>query len=234
MRVRQRWDYSRVLPGVYRRLFKHFGPQYWWPGDTPFEVAVGAILTQNTAWSNASQAISELRREGLLRADRLEKVTLRRLARLIRSSGYFNQKAIRLKTFVAFLIARYRGSMARFAQTSLMSARQELLALKGIGPETADSILLYALHQPVFVIDAYTRRILARHSLIPWNASYEETQALFMEHLRRSVHHWNEYHALIVVLGKEYCHRTRPKCDLCPLRKIGRWQLEVVSPGLNS
>ena len=216
----------KVLENIYKKLFRVFGPQHWWPGETPFEVAVGAILTQNTAWTNASRAIVKLKEEGLLDPVKLSHVPRRRLAGLLRSSGFFNEKAKRLLGFVRYLMKTYDGDMVKMREDPLDRLREELLALPGIGPETADSILLYALGKPVFVVDAYTRRVLARHSFISRDASCEEIQALFMNHLPRSVPLWNEYHALLVALGKELC-RTQPKCHLCPLQKIGKLRLEA-------
>ena len=216
------------LGQVYRKLFSEFGPQHWWPGETPFEMAVGAILTQNTSWSNASAAVQELKRLKFLNPGRLEQIPQRRLARIIRSSGYFNQKAKRLKVFVRYLNRRYGGRMDRMRLVSTERLREELLSLWGIGPETADSILLYALEKPVFVVDAYTRRILARHGLIPWTATYGQIQTLFHSmpgQGRARIARYNEYHALIVETGKKLC-RTRPDCFSCPLRRIGNLKLE--------
>ena len=210
-----------------------FGPQHWWPGETPFEVMVGAILTQNTAWTNASLAIARLKQVHLLHPFKLLRVPQSRLATLIRSSGYFNQKAKRLKAFIAYFHGKYGGSIRRMKRVPLNLVREELLNLPGIGPETADSILLYALDKPIFVVDAYTRRILARHSIISWDASYQEIQHLFEKNLPRYAPLFNEYHALLVVLGKELC-RTHPKCHLCPLRSIGKLSLEETPALLES
>ncbi len=216
----------RTLEAIYRRLFKKFGRQHWWPGDTPFEVMVGAILAQSTAWVNAALAIDQLKQKRLLSPSALDRLPDGRLAPLIRSSGYFNQKAKRLKKFVRHFQRKYAGNVSRMRRVSLAPLRQELLGLPGIGPETADSILLYALGKPTFVVDAYTRRILARHSLIPWEASYEEIRSLFMKHLPGRAPLFNEYHALLVAFGKEIC-QTHPKCHLCPLRDIGKLHLET-------
>lgn len=216
---------GRSIRLIYKRLFRHFGPQHWWPGESPFEVAVGAILTQNTAWANASKAVGSLKDKGLLNPSRLNEVPTARLASLIRSSGYYNQKAQRLKSFVRFLIQGHRGKMDRMASVPLGEMRRQLLQLPGVGPETADSILLYGLGKPIFVVDAYTRRVLARHSLIPWDASYEEIQQLFMRNLTPDVAQFNEYHALIVALGKTLCKTTHPKCEICPLKAVGRLRL---------
>ena len=218
----------RTLEAIYRKLFSAFGPRHWWPGETPFEVAVGAILTQNTAWSNASAAVQELKRRNLLDPLKLEKLPQRRLAGVIRSSGYFNQKAKRLKVFVRYLNRNYSGQIGRMKKAPLARLRQELLSLWGIGPETADSILLYALDKPVFVVDAYTQRILARHRLIPWDASYGQIQELFHSAAGKGepqVAKYNEYHALIVETGKRFC-RTQPDCSSCPLKKVGNLKLE--------
>lgn len=222
----QAFKLKPVLSAIYRRLLTTFGPQHWWPGETPFEVAVGAILTQGTNWTNAERAIGCLKKERSLHPRALVKLPHRRLAGLVRSSGYFNQKARRLKTFVSYLLARYAGDMRRMRGNSVSKLRRELLDLSGIGPETADSILLYALEKPIFVVDAYTRRILARHSLISWKASYDHIQALFMENLPLKARFFNEYHALLVALGKHLCLKKRPKCHLCPLRNVGRLRLE--------
>ena len=217
----------RTLLSIYRRLYGSFGPQHWWPGDTPFEIAVGAILTQNTSWSNASLAVQELKRRGLLTPAKLEDIPQRRLAGIIRSSGYFNQKAKGLKVFVRYLAEHYSGRMDRMRKVPLRRLRRELLEMWGIGPETADSILLYALRKPVFVVDAYTRRILARHLLIPWDSSYEQIQRLFHGALegRGKRVKYNEYHALIVQTGKEFC-RPHPLCSSCPLNSVGKIKLE--------
>lgn len=191
---------------------------------------MGALLTQNTAWGNAARAIARLKEEKLLDPVRLAHLPHKHLAQRIRSSGYFHQKAHRLKGFVQHLLDRYQGKIDRMKRVSLNSLREELLGLKGIGPETADSILLYAVGKPIFVVDAYTRRILARHSLISWKASYEEIQDLFMKHLPAKVSLFNEYHALLVALGKHLCWKKHPQCHRCPLRRIGLLRLEGPSP----
>ena len=219
---------KRTLEAIYRRLSARFGPQHWWPGETPFEVMVGAILPQNTAWPNVAKAIQRLKQAGMLEPVPLSMVRHSRLAGLIRSSGYFNQKAKRLKLFVRYFQDRYRGDVGRMRRVPVAILREELLKLNGIGPETADSILLYALEKPVFVVDAYTRRILARHSLISWGASYPQIQELFIKHLPANVFIFNEYHALLVALGKNLC-QTHPKCHLCPLRDLGRLRLETAA-----
>ena len=218
---------AALIRSIYGKLLRRFGPQHWWPGDTPFEVAVGAVLTQSTAWTNAHRAVLELRGRGLLHPARLSRVPRRRLAGWIRSSGYFNQKADRLLALSRFIQRRYGGSMARMRRVPASRLREEFLAIPGIGPETADSILLYALEKPAFVVDAYTRRVLARHSLIRWDAAYGEIQDLFLEALPKSPKLFNEYHALFVALGKGFCRRTRPRCEGCPLQGVGRLVLET-------
>ncbi len=205
-----------LLQELYERLYEAFGPQGWWPGDTPFEVAVGAILTQNTNWGNVARAIAALKDQGLLEPQALHEMPEAELARIIRPAGYYNVKARRLKNFLNFLADQYENSMARLAAADLAVLRPALLRIKGIGPETADSILLYALAKPTFVVDAYTFRILSRHDLIPQSCSYEELQSLFMEHLPAQVSLYQEYHALLVRLGKESC-RPQPRCPACPV-----------------
>jgi len=198
-------------------LSSALGPQHWWPARTPFEVIVGAILTQNTAWSNVERAIANLRRERLLTPAALERVARPRLERLIRSSGYFRQKARKLKEFVRFLRREFGGSLARMFRTPTAELRDRLLAVHGIGRETADSILLYAGGHGVFVVDAYTHRILARHGLAHEKAGYEEVRALFEASLPADPAVFNELHGLIVHVGKNWCRTREPRCQECPL-----------------
>jgi endonuclease-3 related protein len=203
-----------LISHIYTMFHKSYGPQGWWPlggayfprQEDPFEITVGALLTQNTSWKNASMAIEELRKRGLLSADRILGSTDEELVSAIRSSGYYNQKADRLKRICRFFNHTVRRRIT--------PTREELLAIRGIGPETADSILLYAYHIPVFVIDAYTRRIFSRVGLALENLSYDETQELFMQNLPRDEGLFNEYHALIVRHGKELC-RKMPLCTGC-------------------
>ena len=201
----------------YDALFRARGPQHWWPGRTRFEVIVGAILTQNTSWTNVERAIRALRREKLLSAAAIERVSVERLAELIRSSGYFRQKARKLKEFVRFLRENYGGSLNKMFAAPTTMLRGQLLGVHGIGPETADSILLYAGGHKVFVVDAYTRRILERHGLTHEKASYEEIRELFERSLPTDAAMYNEYHALIVHTGKHYCQKRQPDCERCPL-----------------
>ena len=210
---------KEVLGEIYERLYKAFGPQHWWPGDTPFEVIIGAILTQNTAWVNVEKAINNLKKENLLTLKALKKISLGRLAKLIRPTGYYNQKAKKVKNFIQFLFENYRGSLKKMLIEDFLVLRSKLLKINGIGLETADSILLYAANKPIFVVDAYTRRILSRHNLITPQATYLEVQNYFMDNLENKAKLFNEYHALLVHLGKEFC-KPKPNCPICPLRGI--------------
>lgn len=206
------------LPAYYNALFRAYGPQHWWPGRTRFEVIVGAILTQNTSWTNVERAIAALRSEKLLSPTAMEQASVARLETLIRSSGYFRQKARKLKAFAQFLRTNHEGSLDKLFARPTGELRDQLLGIHGVGPETADSILLYAGKHPVFVVDAYTRRILERHGLIHARASYGEIRELFERRLPRSVAVYNEYHALIVHTGKHFCLKRAPDCEHCALR----------------
>ena len=209
------------LDDIYARLYARFGPQHWWPqSDGNFEIIVGAILTQNTAWTNVEKAMANLRRARLLTPDALNHVTEKKLASLIRPSGYFNLKAKRLKAFARFLFDKHHGKLAHLFKQDTVRLREELLAVYGIGPETADSIILYAAHQPIFVVDAYTRRIFARLVLARDDVTYDAMQRLFMDNLEHDESMFNEYHALIVALGKNICKKTEPKCGECPLVEV--------------
>jgi endonuclease III related protein len=207
----------RAITGFYDALHRTLGPQQWWPAETPFEVIVGAILTQNTTWKNVERAIANLREAGLLDPARLARVRLPRLERLVRPSGYYRQKARKLKAFLLFLDAEFGGSLDRMFRMPTAALREKLLAVHGIGPETADSILLYAGNHPVFVIDAYARRVLARHSLADARVSYDDAQALFHLHLPREAPLFNQYHALLVETGKRWCRAREARCEQCPL-----------------
>ncbi|HHM23424.1 MAG TPA: endonuclease III domain-containing protein [Bacteroidetes bacterium] len=206
-----------TLLEIYRHLLKTIGPRHWWPADGPFEVMVGAILTQNTAWANVKKAIANLKERGLLDPHKLQQIPERELAELIRPSGYFNQKAKKLKAFVEYFLRRFGGSVERMKQEDPEKLRAELLELYGIGPETADSILLYALEMPYFVIDAYTYRIFERHSWLNGRISYGEFQEFFHKNLPKDVALFNEFHALLDYVGHFYCRRI-PNCPECPLR----------------
>jgi endonuclease-3 related protein len=202
---------------IYQCLWEALGPQGWWPGDSPFEVAVGAILAQNTNWNNVACAIAHLKAANQLTPAALWELPEPELAEFLHPTGYYNLKARRLKNFLEFLFSNYQGSLAVMATEDLVALRPALLSVKGIGPETADSILLYALEKPTFVVDAYTFRILSRHALVAESCSYDELQQIFFDHLPVEVGLYKEYHALLVRLGKSYCRPQRPLCEQCPL-----------------
>jgi endonuclease-3 related protein len=246
---------KNAIRNYYGVLYRAWGAQHWWPAETRFEVIVGAYLTQNTAWTNVERALENLRRAGILSMEGVRKIRLARLERLIRPSGYLRQKAKRLKIFVAFVDRQYEGSFDRMFSEPTDRLRAQLLDLNGIGPETADSILLYAGNHPVFVVDAYTRRVLDRHGILPQKTEYEEIRQLFQESLwpvaaeleqttantapglasgfRGAAHPpspmstarrtalaqvYNEMHGLIVGVGKHFCGKSQPQCDMCPLQ----------------
>lgn len=201
---------------IYAKMNSHFGDLNWWPADEPFEVMVGAILTQNTAWTNVEKAIAALKERCLLNPGAILRIPEEELADLIRPSGYYRLKASRLKSYVRFFTQNYFGNVEMMRKESLCVLREKLLGVWGIGRETADSILLYACEKPIFVIDAYTKRILCRHNLITKNLTYEGIQNLFMENLPHELSLFNQYHALIVNTGKIFC-RKNPDCAGCPL-----------------
>jgi endonuclease III related protein len=208
----------KELSVIYHRLLSFFGEQGWWPAETPFEVMVGAILTQNTAWRNVEHAIARLKDEGVLTPQGLRRIKEKRLAKLIRPAGYYNVKARRLKALIAFLNREYGGDLENMFSGPVSRLREQILMVKGVGPETADSILLYAGEKPIFVIDAYTKRVLSRHGMITDGTSYEAIQDLFMRSLPEDVALYKEYHALFVRLAKTFC-KTKPQCAGCPLER---------------
>jgi endonuclease-3 related protein len=208
------------LQKIYEILNEYFGNLRWWPGDSPFEVIVGAILTQNTAWKNVEAAMGHLKARDLLHPERLLHLADPHLADLIRPAGYYRVKTKRLKAFLNFLNQEYQDNLDALFAEDLWILRKKLLSVHGIGEETADSILLYAGGKPVFVIDTYTRRILQRHDIIDDNARYAEIQALFMISLPQSAPLYNQYHALLVNTGKQFCRKKTPKCNLCPLQSF--------------
>lgn len=210
---------GEILLEIYHHLLASYGQQHWWPADDPFEVIVGAILTQSAAWTNVEKAISNIKAENALTPAALHDLPLDRLARLIRPSGYYNAKALKLKSFADRLHSHYGGDLGRLFALDTPQLRQELLSIYGIGEETADSIILYAARRPVFVIDAYTRRILSRLSLAPSSDNYGAFQALFAENLPEDEGLYNEYHALLVRHGKGVCRKV-PHCPLCCLRGL--------------
>lgn len=207
------------LTDIYRRLLDAYGPQHWWPGDFPFEIIVGAILTQATSWTNVAKAIDNLKDAGILSPEGLRDIPTDELADLIRPSGYFNVKARRLKAFIDYLWGAHDGDLDEMLAADGSTLRRELLSINGIGEETADDILLYAAGKPFFVIDAYTRRILERVGVNNGAGSYAEYQRLFHQALPADTPLFNEYHALLVRHGKDVCRPT-PLCENCCLRDI--------------
>ena len=210
---------KKYLMEIYDLLFNAFGPQRWWPGETPFEIAVGAILTQNTNWGNVEKAINNLKKQKSLNAKTLHNMADKKLALLIKPAGYYNIKTKRLKKFLDFFTNHYKGSIEKMKTEDKEALREKLLNINGIGPETADSILLYALEKPIFVIDAYTKRALVRHGIVSERSTYHEMQEIFHKNLPQDTTLFNEFHALFVKLGKDFC-RTKPRCEACPLKGI--------------
>lgn len=205
-----------ILMAMYERMAASFGPQHWWPAEGPLEMMVGAVLTQNTSWRNVEKAIEGLKARSLIDAEALGRIPFEELAQTIRPAGYYNIKARRLKNLAEFIRQRSTGHLDLLFSEETGALREALLGVKGIGPETADSILLYAAGRPVFVVDAYTHRILGRHELISEEATYDEMQACFMDHLPQDAALYNEFHALIVRTAKTCCGK-RPNCAACPL-----------------
>lgn len=222
---------SAQLSEIYQKLLEHFGYQHWWPGETDFEIIIGAILTQNTAWTNVEKAILNLKQAKKLDPESMKKLSHSELAELIRPAGYFNVKAKRLQHFLDFLFQNYQGDLKKMFKTPWEELRKKLLSVNGIGPETADSILLYAGRKPSFVIDAYTKRIFSRHRLLhaadkskkPLSEqqllalSYEEWREIFMKALPQDIRIFNDFHAQIVMLGKRFCKASKTLCEQCPL-----------------
>jgi endonuclease-3 related protein len=202
---------------VYERMLAKFGPQHWWPGDSPFEIMVGAVLVQNTAWRNVEKAINNLREAGVMEPHALYRLPPAELAELIRPAGYYQVKAMRLRNLLQFLVEQYDSSLEAMFRANFATLRQQLLAINGIGPETADAILLYAGDLPTFVVDTYSHRVLARHGWLGYDASYDDIKDYFESALPHDAALYNEYHALLVRVGKDYCKRTSPNCEACPL-----------------
>jgi endonuclease III related protein len=203
---------------AYGLLYAFFGPQGWWPGETPFEVMVGAILTQNTSWSNVAKAIANLKNSGLLTFETLSRCNSEEIASYIRSSGYYNLKARRLRNLLDLVESDYHGKLDLFLAEDLAIARRKLLEVKGVGPETADSILLYACGHAIFVVDMYTHRVFSRHNLVLEESDYQSIQTVFMDHLPPDARLYNEFHALIVRVATTYCKKKNPLCEECPLQ----------------
>lgn len=210
---------SSPLFKIYRHLYAAFGPQHWWPATSRFEMIVGAILTQNTSWKNVERALSSLIENSVLNPKALKALPQSKVALLIRSSGFFNLKAKRLKAFIAFLFEEYRGSLSRMFSENPEQLRKKLLSIDGLGPETVDSILLYAGGHPYFVVDAYTKRIFSRHGFILENSSYKAVQDFFRKRLPPDPKLYNEYHALLVKTAKLFC-KKKPECEECPLNYL--------------
>ena len=214
-------DYTQsMLTDMFNLMLDRFGPQDWWPGDGPFEMIIGAILTQNTNWTNVEKALANLKRENLLSVGDINEISAEKLAEYIRPAGYFNLKSKRLKNLVAMIAEEYDGDISLLFNENIDTQRMALLSVKGIGPETADSIILYAAKKPIFVIDTYTYRILNRHNMADEQVTYDELQDLFMDNLEPDHELFNEFHALLVRIGKDYCKKN-PKCDNCPLNGWG-------------
>jgi endonuclease-3 related protein len=205
---------------MFHAMLDVLGPSHWWPAQTPFEMAVGAILTQNANWGNVERAISNLKAADVLSPRRLFSLPDASLAELIRPVGYFRLKAARLKNLLAFIVRELDGDLVNLANQDMDEARRRLLAIKGVGPETADSILLYGLGFPSFVVDAYTARICSLHALVPEDAGYEELRELFMDALPEDVPLYNELHALLVRVGNNWCRPRAPRCEACPLARF--------------
>jgi endonuclease III related protein len=208
------------LLAAFEKLFDAFGPQHWWPGDSPFEIIVGAVLVQNTAWRNVERAIDNLRDARLMNPQALYALPPAELAELIRPAGFYQVKARRLRNLLKFVLEKFDGSLDAMFRTDLASLRERLLAIHGIGPETADAILLYAGGMPTFVVDTYAHRVLARHGWIDYDATYHDIKEHFENALPLNAAIFNEYHALLVRVGKDYCRRAAPKCDACPLAPL--------------
>ena len=216
-----RMNKTKILTEIYDRLFKSFGKQYWWPGDTSFEVVIGAILTQNTNWSNVEKAIKNMKAAKIFTPKKLYEIDQDKLAELIRPSGYFNVKAKRLKHFIEWLFLNYNGSLSKLFKLNFATLRGQLISVNGIGRETADSIILYAAEKPTFVVDAYTKRVLVRHGVITEDYDYDAIKEVFENNLPKEVPLYNEYHALIVMVGKHYC-KPKMQCVECPLKDVHR------------
>jgi len=221
---------QRPLAAVYTRLYEHYGPQHWWPADTPFEIVVGAILTQATAWRNVELALARLKKRGLLEPSAMRQASPADLEEAIRPAGYFRAKAQTLRGVLALLEDHYGGSLDRMLQAPAPVLREQLLRVRGIGPETADAILLYAAGHPVFVIDAYTVRMVSRAALVPADdLGYHRLQEAFHRQLPRDPSLYGEYHALIVALGKDCCRKQTPRCGACPLLDLCAFGREAIS-----
>ncbi|MCF7794555.1 MAG: endonuclease III domain-containing protein [Candidatus Cloacimonetes bacterium] len=211
------------LEQIYSLLFSHFGFQNWWPGETKDEIIIGAILTQSVSWQNVEKAIQNLKSENLCNLFAIHQAELGKIAKLIEPTFYFNQKALKLKNFTEMFYEKFRGNFDKLFALDLIDMRSEFLDLNGIGPETADSIILYAAEKPIFVVDAYTKRIFSRLGYVIEKWKYQEIQDFFMKNLPHKVGLFKDLHAQIVKLGKEYCRKRNPVCDVCPLGKMCKY-----------
>jgi endonuclease-3 related protein len=210
---------TNIIYDIYKTLYKTYGPQHWWPAKTKLEIIIGAILTQNTSWHNVEKAITNLKKYKLISVDKLHKIKIEVLQKVIRPAGFYKQKSQTLKNLISFLMKEYNGKITTFLKEKQNILREKLLAIKGIGKETADSIILYAANKPLFVVDKYTRRIFSRHSIIKnENIEYDKLQNLITKNLPKKVKIYNEFHALLVKVGKSLCKRV-PHCEQCPLKK---------------
>ncbi|MCG8450338.1 MAG: endonuclease III domain-containing protein [Pirellulales bacterium] len=205
---------------VFQNLLDKLGPQYWWPGESPLEVMIGAVLVQNTTWKNVERAIENLRDADLIHLQRLLKIPPNELAELIRPAGYFRLKTKRLRSLLEFVVYHYDGSLAKMREADLHDLRRQLLNVHGIGPETADSILLYALEMPALVVDTYTHRIFARHGWVGYDLDYHQLQDHLVAELPVDEALYNELHALLVHVGHHFCHKKEPRCESCPLKEM--------------
>ncbi|HEY92838.1 MAG TPA: hypothetical protein G4O17_03730 [Dehalococcoidia bacterium] len=221
---------SQSIQNIYHRLMARYGAQHWWPAPEPFEIIVGAILTQSAAWGNVEKAIANLKSAKVLLPEALRRLTLPEVAGLIRPCGYYNAKALKLKSFVRWLGENYNDDFSKLFTNDTDYLRQQLLSVYGVGQETADSIILYAANKPIFVIDAYTRRIINRIGLVPDSNSYNAYQNLFMNNLPADTQLFNEYHALLVYLGKSVC-RNHPLCHQCCLKSICHFHINMLHSG---
>jgi endonuclease III related protein len=206
-----------LLMSIYRALFEWFGPRHWWPANSPFEVCVGAILTQNTAWRNVAKAIDNLKDANKLDPVKIYRTDHEELAQIIKPAGYFNVKATRLRNFVNYLVEKHGGDLDSLFSGTCAAVRKELLSITGIGKETADCMILYAANKPIFVVDAYTKRILYRHGLVGESADYDTMQTIFEANLPADVDLFNDFHAQLDAAGHFFCKRI-PLCEKCPLR----------------
>ncbi len=207
---------GRLLTELYQAMLQSLGPQHWWPGQNALEIVIGAVLTQNTNWANVERAIKNLRKADLIDVAGLDRIDAEGLGELIRPAGYFRVKTKRLKNLMGFIMDRYQGDLEAMFDQPIGSLRRQLLSVNGVGPETADDIILYAAGKPTFVVDTYTYRVLLRHGLIDPDADYQQIKDLFEQNLPEDVALYNEYHALLVVVGKNHC-RPKPRCQNCPL-----------------